>query len=240
MLRGWSPGPGLGSEYRACLIDAWSKNALDLCCCAAEQGVTSCAARGVDRDEWRRHHQAGLTGFNPRELIASAHSERIMQRGMALGWNPSAAGFKVEDTTLATHGGAEIRGDETAWPTIIVSAAIDPSSSNSIERRPKDTMIEAQHLINGVWDSTSDTRDLPDPADESTVSRVAWGSARVPGRRAEMFSDGLAEDAVGINDPLLSVAFGPWGGTKQSGRRREKSSAGMEEVPEPCYVAWRA
>ncbi|TFC63821.1 M24 family metallopeptidase [Cryobacterium sp. TMT2-4] len=91
------------------------------------KGVAGYASHGFDSDEWRRHHQGGLTGFNPRELIANMHSELTLQSGMALGWNPSAAGFKVEDTTLVTPSGAETLGDETAWPTIRVGGRIRPA-----------------------------------------------------------------------------------------------------------------
>ncbi|TFC63822.1 NAD-dependent succinate-semialdehyde dehydrogenase [Cryobacterium sp. TMT2-4] len=49
-------------------------------------------------------------------------------------------------------------------------------------------MIEAQQLINGVWDSTSDTKDVMDPADGSTVGRVAWGSALDATRAADSAS----------------------------------------------------
>lgn len=91
------------------------------------KGVAGYATHGFDADEWRRHHQGGITGFNPRELIANMHSELTLQTGMALGWNPSAAGFKVEDTTLVTPSGAEILSDETNWPTILVGGRIRPA-----------------------------------------------------------------------------------------------------------------
>lgn len=38
-------------------------------------------------------------------------------------------------------------------------------------------MIDAQQLINGVWDCASQTKDVTNPADGSLVGQVAWGSA---------------------------------------------------------------
>lgn len=91
------------------------------------KGAAGYAAHGFDADEWRRHHQGGVTGFNPRELIASAHSQLTLQSGMALGWNPSATGFKVEDTTLVTTEGADPLGNDPAWPSILVGGRIRPA-----------------------------------------------------------------------------------------------------------------
>lgn len=91
------------------------------------KGTAGYATHGFDPDEWRRHHQGGITGFNPRELIANARSELTLQSCMAVGWNPSAAGFKVEDTTLVTANGAEPLGIDPAWPSILVGGRIRPA-----------------------------------------------------------------------------------------------------------------
>jgi antitoxin VapB len=90
-------------------------------------GIAGYADCGFDRDEWRRHHQGGITGFNPRELIANSRSELTLRSGMALGWNPSAAGFKVEDTTLVSAAGAEPLGIDPAWPSILTGGRIRPA-----------------------------------------------------------------------------------------------------------------
>ena len=91
------------------------------------KGTAGYDAHGFDPDEWRRHHQGGITGFNPRELIANGRSELTLRSGMAVGWNPSAAGFKVEDTTLVTATGAEPLGVDPAWPPILVGGRIRPA-----------------------------------------------------------------------------------------------------------------
>lgn len=38
--------------------------------------------------------------------------------GMVLGWNPSGAGFKVEDTVLVTDRGPEILTTDDSWPAL--------------------------------------------------------------------------------------------------------------------------
>lgn len=81
------------------------------------RGASSYGRNGFDQDEWRRHHQGGLTGFNPRELIANPTTSLTLSAGMALGWNPSGAGFKVEDTVLVTEDGPRILTTDPAWPT---------------------------------------------------------------------------------------------------------------------------
>jgi antitoxin VapB len=91
------------------------------------KGAAGYSAHGFEPDEWRRHHQGGVTGFNPRELIASPHSDLTLHSGMALGWNPSAAGFKVEDTTLVTADGADPLGVDPDWPAILAGGRLRPA-----------------------------------------------------------------------------------------------------------------
>jgi Xaa-Pro dipeptidase len=90
------------------------------------RGAASYGRNGFDNEEWRRHHQGGLTGFNPRELIANQNTDLTLSEGMALGWNPSGAGFKVEDTILVTNHGPKILTTDTAWPTLTVGGRPRP------------------------------------------------------------------------------------------------------------------
>jgi Xaa-Pro dipeptidase len=59
-------------------------------------------------DEWRLHHQGGLTGYASRELIATPSSEHVIETGQAFAWNPSIAGAKAEETFVLTEAGPEV------------------------------------------------------------------------------------------------------------------------------------
>lgn len=51
-------------------------------------------------DDWRFLHQGGLTGYAPREYLATMFSEGIVQENQAFAWNPAIYGIKSEDTIL--------------------------------------------------------------------------------------------------------------------------------------------
>jgi Xaa-Pro dipeptidase len=59
-------------------------------------------------DEWRLHHQGGLTGYGSRELIATPSTDHVIEPGQAFAWNPSITGAKAEETFVLTEAGAEV------------------------------------------------------------------------------------------------------------------------------------
>ncbi len=51
-------------------------------------------------DEWKLHHQGGLTGYDSREVKATFETDLIVKAGQVYAWNPSITGCKSEDTFL--------------------------------------------------------------------------------------------------------------------------------------------
>ncbi len=58
-------------------------------------------------DEWRLHHQGGTIGYAPRERIATPGDRTELRAGMAVAWNPSVTGTKLEATMIVTDGDPE-------------------------------------------------------------------------------------------------------------------------------------
>lgn len=53
----------------------------------------------------REHHQGGITGYLAREIVATPTTTEILQRNMAVAWNPSLPGAKIEDTFVLLEDG---------------------------------------------------------------------------------------------------------------------------------------
>jgi len=69
---------------------------------------------------WEEHHQGGVGGFRSREVLATPGHPLVLEAGMALAWNPSLAGAKVEDTFLLTEEGLLNLTEDPSWPTVAV------------------------------------------------------------------------------------------------------------------------
>ena len=89
-------------------------------------GTAAYASQGFDPNEWHRHHQGGFSGFQPREFPASPASDDVVTDGAVLAWNPSGAGWKVEDTTLVEAAGPETLVHDDVWPTVKVGDRLRP------------------------------------------------------------------------------------------------------------------
>jgi peptidase M24-like protein len=76
------------------------------------------AAEGVP-NEWRLHHQGGITGYAGREVFATRQDETVLPSACAVAWNPSVTGGgKSEDTALITDAGVEVITRTPALPEI--------------------------------------------------------------------------------------------------------------------------
>jgi Xaa-Pro aminopeptidase len=67
-------------------------------------------------EEWRLHHQGGLTGYAGREVFAVPESPYKLKPNQALAWNPSITRVKSEDTVLITEEGPQILTRDPDWP----------------------------------------------------------------------------------------------------------------------------
>jgi Xaa-Pro dipeptidase len=71
-------------------------------------------------DEWRLHHQGGLTGYASREIVATPETRQEIQTRQAFAWNPSITGAKAEETFILTEAGPEVitrlHGEGSAGP----------------------------------------------------------------------------------------------------------------------------
>ncbi len=66
-----------------------------------------------------QHHQGGPTGYLSRERVATPATHDVLGPGMALAWNPSVTGAKIEDTVLIGAAGvSEVLTLDPAWPTV--------------------------------------------------------------------------------------------------------------------------
>lgn len=74
-------------------------------------------------NEWKNHHQGGLTGYVAREIRADHNTTSPIAVNQAYAFNPSMKGAKCEDTVLVTANGLEILTAPSAgWPTIQVGS----------------------------------------------------------------------------------------------------------------------
>lgn len=59
-------------------------------------------------DEWKLHHQGGMTGYVSREVIATPATQQEIRPGQAFAWNPSITGAKAEETFVLAGSGPEV------------------------------------------------------------------------------------------------------------------------------------
>lgn len=75
-----------------------------------------------------RHHQGGLTGYLAREHIAGPQSpqEYELRKNMALAWNPTLPGAKLEDTVVVGEHDVEILTCDDRWPCTKINGRARP------------------------------------------------------------------------------------------------------------------
>lgn len=90
-------------------------------------GATKAAYAAIGKaEEFENHHQGGIAGYRPREVLAVPGEGTRLEVGMALAWNPSLPGGKLEDTFLLTDTGLENLTADPNWPSIKVEGRLRP------------------------------------------------------------------------------------------------------------------
>ena len=77
----------------------------------------ACAQAGFP-DDWKTHHQAGSSGYEPREFVAVPDLAEDIVASQAFAWNPSIQGAKSENTILVGPDNNEILTSIAGWLTI--------------------------------------------------------------------------------------------------------------------------
>ncbi|WP_449417372.1 M24 family metallopeptidase [Phormidium nigroviride] len=74
----------------------------------------------------REHHQGGTTGYLSREVVANPETNDTLQSNMAVAWNPSLTGAKIEDTFVIFNDGLENLTFDPNWPNVEVDGRLRP------------------------------------------------------------------------------------------------------------------
>lgn len=76
----------------------------------------------------KQHHQGGTTGYLSREIVANPSTTDTLAASMAIAWNPSLVGVKVEDTfVILPDGSLENLTFDPAWPKTEIEGRFRPS-----------------------------------------------------------------------------------------------------------------
>lgn len=67
-------------------------------------------------EEWREHHQGGLSGYHLPDFRVTLEEGWRVQPGTVICWNPTIAGVKTEDTVLVRADGPELLSVTERWP----------------------------------------------------------------------------------------------------------------------------
>jgi Xaa-Pro aminopeptidase len=72
----------------------------------------------------RQHHQGGTTGYLAREVVANPTTNDTLEENMAVAWNPSLPGAKIEDTFVLVKDGSENLTFDPNFPNVEVAGRL--------------------------------------------------------------------------------------------------------------------
>ena len=81
-------------------------------CAVLAEGIRAYRETGFP-EEWKKHHQGGPMGYEGRDFKATPSETRCVRERQPVGWNPSIAGTKSEDTILSS---GEVLTAMRGWP----------------------------------------------------------------------------------------------------------------------------
>ena len=120
---------GIGEADAAIL--ALEAVALDTCAVGhalsmVYHALDSAYAYAGQPDTVQQYRQGGIAGYRSPEVAASAHTEIVLQDGMALAFHPSLPGSMVEDTFLLSGGCLHNLTCDPDWPVATVQGRRRP------------------------------------------------------------------------------------------------------------------
>ena len=94
---------------------------------AAVYHALEAAYRHANRpDAILEHPQGGITGYQPREIVASPSTATGIETGMAFAFDPGFAGLVTEDTFLLGASGLENLTEDPDWPATTIQGRTRP------------------------------------------------------------------------------------------------------------------
>ncbi|GAA6618851.1 M24 family metallopeptidase [Scytonema sp. NUACC26] len=116
-------------HYQVCEIEA---QALNLCLPGTPlNSIYDTLAKAYQQHGYDRaiqeHHQGGTTGYLAREIVANPTTTDTLAEGIAVAWNPSLRGAKVEDTfALLQDGKLENLTFDANFPNVEIEGRLRP------------------------------------------------------------------------------------------------------------------
>lgn len=74
---------------------------------------------------WERHHQGGISGYAPREVLLAPDASHTACLNSVVAYNPSHGLWKSEDTGIITATGVKLITQSQTWPTVRTADGFD-------------------------------------------------------------------------------------------------------------------
>lgn len=110
-------------------------------------GCDSYTRNGL-QNEWKNHHQGGLTGYMAREIRADHTTMQPITTHQANAFSPSMQGAKCEDTVLTTENGLIfLAAPSVEWPCVQLSSYRRPGIIRSSAGVFKSATTHCENIV---------------------------------------------------------------------------------------------